>query len=273
MDAKPVHIYRLSSSESPDEFRYVGQTVRWPLSRRAHHLSRYSYPVTLWARKVRAEGHTVIYSLVCTVAPAEADDAETLAIAEYRDMGYDMLNVKPGGSASRGFSRSEEAKAKMRAAWDAPGARDRRTAAVREAAARPEVRAKVSAAVRGHWQDEERKQARVEATKRGKRTPESLAKRSASAKAAHARPETKKLRAEVMRAARDRPEYGSNLGAAVKAAFARPEVRERRRVSIARSWDDPGVRERRSAGIRAAFLRKKLGDAPTLFDAPDEDAA
>lgn len=277
MDAKPVHIYRLSSSESPDEFRYVGQTVKWPLVRRNH--TSGNMPVNRWVRKVKAAGHSVGYHLIRTVSAEEADEAEIAAIAEHRAAGYNLLNIQAGGKASRGYKCTEESTENKRRAWAnmSPERRQARVVKISEAVALhwqdPDVRARRSDAIRAALARPDVKRRRSEAMKRVTERPGNIEARRAAAIAAHQRPEVKERSRAAQQEVARRPEIIAQRKRIAREINARPDVKQRISDANKGHWSKPGEKERRGALIRAGMLRSKVGDAPTLFDAPDENAA
>jgi hypothetical protein len=113
--------------------------------------------------------------------------------------------------------------------------RQQRSATVKAAHARPEVKAKIKA---------------------GNARPEVKARRSAAAKASNARPEVK----ANIKAAFARPEVKAKHSASAKAAHARPEVKAKHSASIKAALTNPEVKAKHSAGAKAARERENAAN-------------
>lgn len=132
-------------------------------------------------------------------------------------------------------------------------------ARLREAHARPEVKAKHRAAVKANAA-----------------RPEVKAKRSASRKAVAARPGQREKHSAAVKAAHARPGQWEKRSAALKEAFARPEVKAKRCAANKAAWA-----RRKAAKLEAelaAFFDGLLADIPedddtiSMFEVKHEEA-
>lgn len=114
-----VTIYGLASSED-GIIRYIGQTIQ-PLKRRlythtGHARNKYhkNY-VGSWIRSVLNKGYTL--NIISLEENAEWNTAEIKQIANYKNYGYDLVNLTNGGGGQLGIKRqpmSDELKEQIR---------------------------------------------------------------------------------------------------------------------------------------------------------------
>ncbi len=105
------------------EPRYVGQSSRGAARPNEHKVSSVVSKGTTnphfrnWVSKLLREG--LVYEIVILerfYSAAPLNDAEAFWISTLRQQGYRLLNVKPGGRSSRGYTHSAEARERMRLA-------------------------------------------------------------------------------------------------------------------------------------------------------------
>lgn len=83
-----------------DEIRYIGK-ANDVLSRLGGHLrdaSRRRSRVYAWINELVASGHSPVVATLDRIPMEEWQDAERFYIKEYRDCGFDLLNISAGGN-------------------------------------------------------------------------------------------------------------------------------------------------------------------------------
>lgn len=103
---KQIKIYGLSSSESPDNIRYIGKTINKLKNRLQRHLSDYKHENTYksrWIKKEIKKGNKIIIKEIFLV-PFDEDWAkwEIHYISEYKNLGYKLTNTTTGGDGLHG---------------------------------------------------------------------------------------------------------------------------------------------------------------------------
>lgn len=102
-----MQIYRfyvLSASGDPDNYRYVGVTSTSSVKKRfyghkycAMHKEKRGLPVHKWMYKHYSLGEDIIVKEIHTCDESQWRSEEVRLIKEYREAGYDLLNVQEGG--------------------------------------------------------------------------------------------------------------------------------------------------------------------------------
>lgn len=103
-----MQIYRfyvLSASSEPDNYRYVGVTSRESVEQRfyghkycAMHESKRVLPVHKWMYKHYQNGEEILVKEIYSCDKSIWEIEEQRLIKEYKDAGYDLLNVQKGGT-------------------------------------------------------------------------------------------------------------------------------------------------------------------------------
>lgn len=95
--------YRLSTSSDPTNYRYIGVTVTSIKTRLsghkycATHAEKRGLPVHKWMWKHYQLGEKILIEQIFECDESEWEYNETRLIQEYRDAGYDLLNIDKGG--------------------------------------------------------------------------------------------------------------------------------------------------------------------------------
>jgi hypothetical protein len=117
-----VTVYALSSSESSNTVRYIGQTSKSLDERLSRHKATSAEtPVALWIRGEIAKGRSIIIQALEKNAPL--GEAEVRWIALFKGSGAKLLNCNGGGGIARTKPRSSRSPAKSviaPAAWPFP---------------------------------------------------------------------------------------------------------------------------------------------------------
>lgn len=280
-----TYIYALKSPEG--EVRYIGKTVN-PIGRLRQHIhsaktSRYHN--ANWIRSILARGDRPVMDVLYAVPEGEPwQEYEKYFIGAYRAMGFKLTNVHDGGGsdfdtspeavsrrveAARASRQTAEYKEKMgkissscwadpeirqrrlRAMAEArnkPGHLEKRIAAGKEVASRPEVIAKRSAKMKAHYPTSKLKE--LQGSERMKQIHrETLAKRWAE-------PGAREALAAAMRS----PERQAALQAAIT-----PEIFQRRTEKATETLRKPENRKAASEKAKAQwqdpeFLAKKKAE-------------
>jgi hypothetical protein len=149
-----VIIYGLSDPIT-GHLRYIGKTKLSLRRRLAQHINDVKrgniyIPRYRWLAELVAWGMKPEIFEVETSSSSEWQDDEQFWIAYFRSIGCDLLNATDGGDGINGHRHSEQTKDKQRIAairrYQRLGEREKTGAAVREAFAEPEIRAKLSEA-------------------------------------------------------------------------------------------------------------------------------
>lgn len=103
---KQIKIYGLSSSESPENIRYIGKTINKLKSRLQRHMSDYKNEDTFksrWIKKELKKGNKILIKEIFLV-PISEDWAkwEIFYISEYKKLGYKLTNTTSGGDGLHG---------------------------------------------------------------------------------------------------------------------------------------------------------------------------
>ena len=151
-----------------------------------------------------------------------------------RRLGY---NMTAGGEGTSGRTREHMGEEEF----------ERRCAASRAMARRPEFLAACSAASRRGWSDSERAERHRASLRAARLRPEVCAKLRVAAEA------NRDVRSEGQRNVWARPGFREKRSA----VDARPDVKERKSAAALASWTKNGARERRAAAMRAAHARKR----------------
>lgn len=99
---KIYNFYTLSSSENPEEIRYIGTTTKTVQQRFYHHKynalhsNRRSTPVSKWIYSVYQSGYDIIINKIYECSESEWEDTEVRLISEYKQK-YNLLNIQKGG--------------------------------------------------------------------------------------------------------------------------------------------------------------------------------
>ena len=102
-----MQIYRfyvLSASNDPDNYRYLGVTSRQTVKQRfyghkycAMHDNKRILPVHKWMYKHYQNNEEILVKEIHTCDKEIWKNEEKRLIKEYRDAGYDLLNIQEGG--------------------------------------------------------------------------------------------------------------------------------------------------------------------------------
>lgn len=103
---KQIKIYGLSSSDSPDNIRYIGKTINKLKNRLQRHLSDYKHENTYksrWIKKEIKKGNKILIKEIFLV-PTTDDWTkwEIFYISEYKKLGYKLTNTTTGGDGLHG---------------------------------------------------------------------------------------------------------------------------------------------------------------------------
>lgn len=97
------HIYVLSSSEDPENIRYVGVTSK-KVSERfsqhkycANHSEKRGLPVHKWMYSKYKDGGTILVKEIDSCDESEWENREQYWIKFYKDQGYNLMNLDKGG--------------------------------------------------------------------------------------------------------------------------------------------------------------------------------
>ena len=169
-----------------------------------------------WRNVVAKHGHTVQILRECD-SEDEAFAYEVSLIAQYRSMGYPLVNMTDGGDGLRNPS--------------------------------PETRARISEALKGHRPTPEARARNSEAQKKASARPETRARRSEASKGRSpwikGRSHTPETRARISEAHKGRslsPETRAKLSEAHKGRSHTPEARARMREAMSgRIWINNGT--------------------------------
>lgn len=103
-----MQIYRfyvLSASSDPENYRYVGVTSKKSVEQRfyghkycAMHEEKRVLPVHKWMYKHYEKGETILVKEIHSCDESVWENEEQRLIKEYKDAGYDLLNVQKGGA-------------------------------------------------------------------------------------------------------------------------------------------------------------------------------
>lgn len=206
--------------------RYIGKANK-PSVRLSKHISdaRRDSPHATgrWIRQVLASGCCPQLIVLFEVDASEHwQVAEKRTIAEYRAAGHDLTNSTSGGQGLQ-LLRAEDRlalAASLSEAWDRPGARESRRAAILA----------------------------------GNADPLSRARRRTAAN----RPETKtRLAAALAVGLFGNPEVMARRRASQKAAANDPAVKAAKGAASRSRWSDPAYRERVIAKQKAAWIKRK----------------
>lgn len=103
MENKKFQFYVLSSSEDPENIRYVGVTTKQINERFsqhkycANHLEKRGLPVHKWMYSKYKNGGTIIFKKIDECGNDSWEEREQYWIKYYRDKGYKLLNISKGG--------------------------------------------------------------------------------------------------------------------------------------------------------------------------------
>lgn len=252
----PAFIYLLRCPIT-EEVRYVGKAVDPKRRFRAHICAARAgedHHNARWIRTLLRRGLMPVLDASFVVPNGEDwRDHERRLIAELRDQGCRLTNLTSGGDGTPELSPESIARrrASRRATMKESGAQERLNRAIREAHARPEVRAKMVAAgtevgsrpevkalkaefSRGMWQDEVTRGRILQ----GLLQPQTKAKQSARRKEYWADPErsaklreihqSAETRAKKAKAARNRatPEYRAMMAERTRLSWAKRRARK-----------------------------------------------
>jgi group I intron endonuclease len=154
-------IYTLSSSDNPNNIRYVGYTTQRLKKRLQDHIDESKLASThkqRWINSVIKKGNKIIITEIISVFTSIEDlkFIEIQTIKKYREIGFDLTNATDGGDGTHGYACTPERKKKISEAT--------------KKAMTPEVRKKLSdAAKRRRWSDEHKK--KIGDFFRGERNP------------------------------------------------------------------------------------------------------
>ena len=237
----------------------------------------------------RVRRYMNLFSDNCRVIPLEsfvgpqslADRLERLWVKEFRFRFGDRLENKTNGGqhwppSFTGLNFSDQHRAALKAAWNLPGAKERRGEAIRKANARLNITAKKSEIMKRLWATPEFRekvlskllspevQSKVIAGLHGEKAREGLRK-------AKALPEVREKLSKSMRKYFQNPEAHRRTSEATRAAMMRPEVIEKvksrhpivytgkvrasLREGQRRRRADPEDRRRTGEGMRRAWAR------------------
>lgn len=105
-------IYALSSSDSPENIRYIGLTKKIEKIRLREHISESRYLRThkdKWIQKVLRESSKILLSVIDTCEEySQLREREKFWIAHYRSLGSKLTNGTDGGDSSHGYIRTPE---------------------------------------------------------------------------------------------------------------------------------------------------------------------
>jgi hypothetical protein len=114
------YIYLLADPRTPEEIRYVGQTV--DLNRRLQEHSRNQTGKshrTHWLNKLHNEGvKPVMIVLNESRRETSIDDMEIVYIKFFRDLGYDLVNTSIGGRVGNRKYLTEEERSSARKEYE-----------------------------------------------------------------------------------------------------------------------------------------------------------
>lgn len=94
-----VYIYTLSSSENPEDIKYVGQT-KYIKKRLKQHKNTKRSPTTLktnWIKSVVNKGFDIIINIIEETTEKDFAEREKYWIKHYKDLGYSLKNMTDGG--------------------------------------------------------------------------------------------------------------------------------------------------------------------------------
>jgi hypothetical protein len=188
----------------------------------------------------------------CLTQPG-ADEAEIAWIASFSTT-YEMFgfNVMPGG---RGRVRDGESHnpwndPAFRAKMTSPAMRARRLATRRATMAEdPSISAAASAVSKANWANPSIRKRILTNTAATKARPEVRARLSAAAKACHS-PDSRARAAERQRELWSDPAFKAKSSAAIRAHHESEEYRGRARRNGTKQWKNAEIRERNAAAIR-----------------------
>lgn len=228
--SKPCVVYGLISSSNP-EVRYIGQTVRTLSTRLRRHINDAKRggqtPKDRWIRKVIDSGCDVL--IVPLIQDAIPDEDEIRLIRQYREQGFNLLNLLDGGQGCLNPT---------------PEYREKMSAARKEFWNTPEGKAIASARSVKTWQNPEVAERRVLSLKAALATPEARLNRSQSAKNRRKDPEALKRQSEKLKAAwRDEKKRDARCKL-IRESLNNPEYKERLSKRLQKQWED---QDRRAA--------------------------
>lgn len=205
-------VYGLSSSDKPEEIRYVGQTKANLEFRLRDHLYRAKVGDKnhrcCWIRSVIAKGLTIIISPL--VDNAVWSETEIAVIAQLRASGVSLVNSTDGGDGVR--NQSPESRAKIAEAGRGRKPTDRH-------------RAVAGALMKERWKDEAWREAKRLYGVKQMLTPEAIAKRKLSRAGFKHTEEAKKKLSEASSAHHAKPGVREAISERARAAWAKPENR------------------------------------------------
>lgn len=214
-------IYALKCPES-GAVKYIGKADK-PVQRLAAHIrsariGEKKHATAQWILSVLHTGRDPVLQVLFGVVGETWQAAEIRTIADFRAQGFDLCNRTAGGNGLNVLRPEDRLaiNAAMSAAWNEPGARERRVAALLAGNAKPEARAR---------------------RLRSAQNPATRAKHAASlAVGLFGNPEVMARRRASQTAASNRPDVKAAKGAASKARWADPEFRARMHEKQVAAW-------------------------------------
>jgi group I intron endonuclease len=238
--------------------RYVGQTTAAnPAHRWRDHVKvalncktkKANHPLYRAIRKYGKEAF--VFEILCSCRDRTSlDKAETEAIARLgtqRPRGYNLMS---GGQSSG--KHSSETRSKMRLAWSAPGARERRGAAVSAALRRPKSNKRLVLAITEAHAIPAVKERHVLGAARSGARPEVKRKKSVAMTLAHQNPETKIRHLTGILEALKRPEVKANR----ERSLNDPEIKARRVATLKKTLSTPEARLLKSIRAKEVCARR-----------------
>ncbi|WP_432258641.1 GIY-YIG nuclease family protein [Cupriavidus sp. TMH.W2] len=132
------------------------------------------------------------------------------------------------------------------------------TKLLKQAWARPESKARKSAASKAVWERDGHKEARAAKISAAHSTPEAKAKLSAIAKEVMSRPGVKAKHSASVRAALSSPEVKAKISAASKATFSKPEARAKLAAVGKKTWECEAYQAKQAAATSDSWNNKEV---------------
>jgi hypothetical protein len=221
-------IYALRCPETGDVM-YIGKADN-PVRRLKSHLSdarrgSTKHATARWIVGLLMRGSRPRLDVLCEVPPGETwQEAEKRHIAQYRAAGAPLTNSTSGGQGLNLLREVDRqaVSASLSAAWNRPGARERRRTAILAGNACPEARQRRIAAA----SDPATKARRTAALRAGLfQDAEAMARRRASQTAAANRPDVKAAKADASKARWADPAFRAAVIEKQKAAWIKRKER------------------------------------------------